>query len=421
MSAPALSAFAGYGIELEYMIVDRDSLAVLPIADALLRQAAGEDRAAGEAAAEVRRGHFAWSNELVLHLVELKNAAPDARLDGLAAGFQAELARIGQLLAGFGARLMPTAMHPWMDPARETRLWPHQHSDIYQAYDRIFGCRAHGWANIQSMHLNLPFAGDAEFARLHAAVRLLLPILPALAASSPVADGRLRAALDFRMACYRFHPARVPALIGQLVPDNAAGRAAYQAEVLAPMYRDIAPLDPGGVLRHEWLNARAAMPRFDRNALEIRVLDVQECPRADLAIAALAGAVARALYDGRWGGLDAQRRMETGALLEILLACIRDADRAWIDDADYLALLGFPQGRCQAHELWRHLLAACRGDPLLAQVDRLPLDTILSHGPLARRILRALGADFDRPRLHAVYRELCDCLAEGRLFLGPDP
>lgn len=416
MTAPAapLTAFSGYGIELEYMIVDRDSLAVLPIADELFR------KAVGAWTADVDRGRFAWSNELALHLVEIKNPAPEARLNGLAAGFQAEIGRIDELLAEFGARLMPGAMHPWMNPATEMRLWPHQNDVIYKTYDRIFGCRSHGWANIQSMHVNLPFADDAEFARLHAAVRLLLPILPALAASSPVADGRVRKTLDFRMECYRSHPARVPSLIGQTVPDNAASRAGYEATVLAPMYREIAPLDPDRVLRHEWLNARGAIPRFDRNALEIRVIDSQECPQADLAIAALTSAVVRALYAGSWSTLDAQRGIDTTALVEILLVCIRDADRAVIDDTQYLALLGFPGDHCEAHELWRHLFATCAGDPLLSQVSRVPLDTILSRGPLARRIMRALGETFDRPRLESVYRELCDCLADGRLFMGPD-
>jgi gamma-glutamyl:cysteine ligase YbdK (ATP-grasp superfamily) len=409
---PARPAFSAYGIELEYMIVDRESLSVSPLADELLRRAAGAD------ADEVARGGFAWSNELVLHLVEIKNAPPDPGLGGLAAGFQAQVACIDELLAPLGARLMPTAMHPWMDPARETRLWPGRHADIYAAYDRIFGCRAHGWANLQSMHLNLPFAGDAEFARLHAAVRLLLPILPALAASSPVAEGRSSGFLDFRMEAYRLHPQRVPALIGRLIPDNALGRADYEARVLAPMYRDIAPLDTAGVLRHEWLNARGAIPRFDRGALEIRVIDLQECPRADIAIAALAGAVARALHGGRWAPLDAQQRMDTGRLRDILLACIRDGERALISDPAYLGLLGFPAARCEAGELWAHLFAQCGQDPLLAQVDRAPLETILASGPLGRRILAALGADFDRERLRAVYGELCDCLARDRLFPG---
>ena len=33
------------------------------------------------------------------------------------------------------------------------------------------------------------------------------------------------------------------------------------------------------------MNSRGAIARFDRNAIEIRVIDVQECPKADLAIA----------------------------------------------------------------------------------------------------------------------------------------
>ena len=416
MTAPegVLGAFSGFGIELEYMIVDRETLAVLPIADRLFH------RVSGCYTAEVDAGRFAWSNELMLHVVELKNAQPNGGLDGLAAGFQAEVGRIDALLGEFGARLMPGAMHPWMNPATDTRLWPHDNEAIYRAYDRIFGCGSHGWANIQSMHLNLPFAGDTEFARLHAAVRLLLPILPALAAGSPVADGRARDALDFRMDRYRFHPARVPSLIGRVVPDNAASRAEYEATVLAPMYRDIAALDPEGVLRHEWLNARGAIPRFERSALEIRVIDVQECPQADLAVAALTAAAVRALYTGRWFELEAQQRIDTGSLEAILLACIRDADRAVIDAPDYLALLGFPEARCEARELWRHLLGACAQDTLLAQVSLAPLETIVSRGPLARRIVAALGAGFDRPRLQAVYRQLCDCLAEGRLFVGAD-
>lgn len=420
LGKPSLTAFSGYGIELEYMIVDRDSLAVLPIADELLKKAAASEGVV----AEVDRGHFAWSNELVLHLLELKNATPDARLDTLAAGFQAEVKRIDEILSTLGdrgARLMPTAMHPWLDPRRETRLWPHEHAAIYATYDRIFDCHAHGWANIQSMHLNLPFAGDEEFARLHAAVRLLLPILPAIAASSPVVEGRGGDALDMRMAYYRLHPARVPALIGQVVPDNVTSHAEYAATVLAPMYRDIAPHDPEGILRHEWLNARVAMPRFDRNAIEIRVIDVQECPRADVAIAALTSAVVKAIYDGRWSTTEAQRAIDTGALASILLDCIRDGECAAITDANYLGLFGFPRKQCEAGELWQHLFAACADNGLPNAEIRATLDTILARGPLARRILRTLGTGFDRPRLEAVYRDLCDCLADGRLFLGPEP
>ena len=406
---PALHAFAGYGIELEYMIVDRQTLSVMPVADVLLRVASGSN------GLDVDRGRFGWSNEIVLHLVELKNIRPEPTLEFLVAGFQAEVGVIDRLLAPLGARLMPGGMHPWMNPAADTRLWPHDHASIYQAYDRIFGCRQHGQANLQSMHLNLPFAGGDEFARLHAAVRLLLPILPALAASSPVSDNVPSGYLDTRMAAYSTAVQRVPSVIGQVIPDTTASRADYETQVLAPMYRDIAPLDPEGVLRHEWLNARGAIPRFERSALEIRVIDVQECPQADLAIAAVATAVIRALYDGKWSPLATQQVLGTDVLANILHACIRDAERATIDDAGYLRLLGFPGRSCQAGELWRHLVETTlpdHGGPWHA-----PLRVILEQGPLARRILRAIGADASKAHLQTVYRALCDCLEMGRMFV----
>lgn len=404
----ALHAFAGYGIELEYMIVDRQSLAVMPVADALLRAAAGSD------AADVERGRFGWSNEIVLHLVELKNVRPDPALEPLAARLQAEIDAVNRLLEPMGARLMPAGMHPWMDPAAETRLWPHAQADIYQAYDRVFGCSQHGQANLQSMHLNLPFANDAEFARLHAAVRVLLPILPAIAASSPIADGAPSGYLDTRMAAYCTAVDRVPSVIGQVIPDTVGSRAEYEAQVLAPMYRDVAPLDPDGVLRHEWLNARGAIPRFARNALEVRVIDVQECPQADLAIAAAATAVVRALYDDKWSSLAMQQAIGSDRLASILAACIRDADEAVIDDAGYLRLLGLSDPRYRAGELWLHLVTRTGLNRSTFWFGTLHV--MLEEGPLARRILRALGDDHSATHLQQVYRELCDCLETGRLF-----
>jgi len=410
MSAPSvLHAFTGYGIELEYMIVDRQTLSVLPVADELLR------RAAGACVPEVKRGRFGWSNELALHLIELKNASPDPSLEPLPADFQSEVRYINRLLEPLGARLMPTAMHPWMDPVAETRLWPHGYALIYQTYDRIFDCKSHGWVNMQSMQLNLPFANDAEFARLHAATRLVLPIIPALAASSPIAEGRPAGFMDFRLEAYLTHQAKIPATIGRVIPDTVTSRAEYQATILAPMYRDIAPFDPDGVLRHEWLNVRGASPRFARNAIEIRVIDVQECLQADLAIAAAVTAVVRAVYAAEWSPLSMQQAIGTETLVNVLHACIRDAELAVIDDAEYLRLLGFPDRQCQAGELWRHLIEATSLDG--SAHWREPLRVMLERGPLARRILRAVGPECTKERLQAVYRELCDCLEEGRMFL----
>jgi len=47
-----------------------------------------------------------------------------------------------------------------------------------------------------------------------------------------------------------------------------------------------------------------------------------------------------------------------------------------------------------------------------------PLRVMLERGPLARRILRSVGPEYSKTSLQAVYRELCDCLEAGRMFLG---
>ena len=158
-----LHLFEGYGVELEFMLVERDSLNVAPLADKVLEVQAGTLQN------EVEVGPLCWSNELVLHVIELKTNGPAPQLTGLAEDFQRGIAQIGAHLEPLGARLLPGGMHPWMNPLTETRLWPHGDSSIYAAYNRIFGCQGHGWSNLQSTHLNLPFCGDDEFARLHAA------------------------------------------------------------------------------------------------------------------------------------------------------------------------------------------------------------------------------------------------------------
>jgi gamma-glutamyl:cysteine ligase YbdK (ATP-grasp superfamily) len=269
------------------------------------------------------------------------------------------------------------------------------------------------------MHLNMPFAGDEEFARLHAAVRLLLPILPALAASSPIAEGGYSDFLDFRMANYCQHQRRISSTIGAVIPDTISSAAEYEAKILAPMYQEIAPLDTEGTLQHEWLNARGEIPRFDRNAIEIRVIDSQECPQADFAIAAAAINIVCALYNEAHASLAEQQSIPTDALARIMHACIRDAEKAVIDDVEYLRLMGFSGMDCKAGVLWQRLIESeMPVESGQGKSCREALQTILRHGPLARRILNAIGSDFSRSRLETVYRELCDCLEEGRMFLN---
>jgi gamma-glutamyl:cysteine ligase YbdK (ATP-grasp superfamily) len=403
--------FEAYGVELEMMIVDAETLDVKPVCDELIAAVAGD------AVSEVELGDVAWSNELTLHVLEMKTNGPAPSLAGLAARFHENVLMAGEQLRALGARLLPGAMHPWMDPDAETELWPHEYTEVYHTFDRIFGCSGHGWANLQSTHVNLPFEGDEEFARLHAAVRLALPLVPALAASSPFQDGRIGPALDSRLAAYRENARRVPSVAGHVVPEAVFSRAQYEDEILGRLYADLAPHDPEGVLRYEWANARGAIARFDRGTIEIRLIDSQECPAADLAVVAAVVGLVRSLAVGRLSGRDVRSDPSTESLARLLDAAILGGERAVAEDRGLLATLGVRKDRIALGELWARLLDADPPDDPSGEWTE-PLQGILGHGPLARRLLEAAGADPGRDDLRRVMAELGRCLDANETFVA---
>src|SRR5207245_5492709 len=105
--------------------------------------------------------------------------------------------------------------------------------------------------------------------------------------------------MDSRLSVYGSNAKTIPSIGGAVIPEPVVDRADYEMRILAPMYRDIAPYDPDRVLSHEWLNSRGAIARFQRNAIEIRLADTQECPAADIAVACATIAIVRALYADR--------------------------------------------------------------------------------------------------------------------------
>ncbi|MGK0298249.1 MAG: carboxylate-amine ligase [Gammaproteobacteria bacterium] len=408
-----LAIFSAYGIELEYMIVDRDNLDLLHVSDEILKSVAGEY------INEVEQGEIAWSNEVVLHVIELKTNGPVKNFQGLPTLFSKNLNKINTILDQHNGKLMPTAMHPWMRPYRETRLWPHGSSDIYDTYNRIFNCQGHGWSNLQSMHINLPFADDHEFAQLHTAIRLLLPVMPAIAASSPVMEGELTGMMDTRLETYRKNADIIPSITGMVVPEPVTSKAEYLKTILHPMYKDISPHDPDKILQDEWLNSRGAIARFDRNAIEIRVLDTQETPLADLAIASIIIAALKKIITYDWSDQSSQLKISTPELAQILLATIKNAEQTIIDNKKFLSLFAFPDRQCSAQEFWQYLYESVDHDEIddHAELDRA-IRFIIKNGPLARRILNPLQKGFRHPKLSEVYRVLTDCLDQGKLFEG---
>jgi len=403
-----LNLFEGIGVELEYMIVNRDTLDILPVADELIRHVVGSY------SNDFEKESICWSNELALHLVELKTCGPVATLAETNPLFLKDIKWINEIVSDMNGMLMPSGAHPWMDPCREARLWPHGQRTIYETYHRIFNCEGHGWTNLQSCHLNLPFNGSDQFGRLHAAIRLVLPIIPAIAASTPILDGKIQPYLDTRMEYYRTNSARISSITGEIIPEPIFTPNAYTKEIFARMYRDIEPFDPEGILRDEWLNARGAIARFDRNAIEIRIIDVQECPDADLAIAAAICGVLKAIISEKWCSFSDQMTWQVDPLKKILMDTVRTAEGAVITDKDYLQVFGLAEQKAlSAGELWSYLAGQIEIEEELAPTFNM----LVGQGSLASRILRVLAGEITRKNLAEVYRELSECLKNNRLFL----
>ncbi|MDX2021682.1 MAG: glutamate-cysteine ligase family protein [Deltaproteobacteria bacterium] len=409
---PAYHLFDVTGVEVEYMIVDRETFAVRPIADQLIAAVHGE------ITSEFERGAMAWSNELTLHLIEFKTNGPVASLAGLGRDIAEQVTAANAALAPMKACLLPTAMHPFMDPWKEMKLWPHDYDVVYAAFDRIFDCRGHGWANLQSVHINLPFANDDEFGRLHAAIRVVLPLLPALAASSPFAEGNTTGWADTRLFHYRSNARRVPFVSGTVIPERVFTRAAYEHEILARIYADLAPSDPEGLLAHEWANSRGAIARFDRSAIEIRLLDVQECANADAAIVALVCALVKALATEELSATAAQKQADEDQLAQVLNATMKRGDEALIDNPTLLELLGLATHPQRARDVWLQLrsrLTLTGPDEAMWQGF---YDHYAQHGCLSRRLLSAVGANPSPAKLHEVCGRLATALASNTFFSG---
>lgn len=408
MTPGRLHLFQAFGIELEYMIVDQQTLAVKPIADELLKHEIGE------IGSDFENGIVTWSNELVMHVIEIKSTKPESNFNGIENAFAENVRQINSILTKWNAMLMPTAVHPFMNPDTDTKLWPHDNNEIYAIYDRIFNCKGHGWSNLQSMHLNLPFYDDEEFAKLHAAIRIVLPILPALCASSPILDEQLTGKLDTRLEYYKTNQSQIPSITGRVIPEAAFSKRNYTNTIYDRIKADITPYDPENILNPVWVNSRGAMPRFDRGSIEIRVMDVQECPAADMAIITFVTELIKALVNEKFESEEKQMKLKTDTLVSVFDQAIISGQKTIIDNIEYLNAFGLSKATT-AGELLKHLI----GKLSSGVIDKWKpeLNTILTDGNLSERIVKALDGNTSHESIQKVYRQLCGCLAQNKMFI----
>lgn len=404
------------GIELEYAVVDRD-LNAASLVESAFRTLAGRRTS------DIELGAVGFSNEIADHVFEVKTTEPvenlrDAEL-ALADGVQQFAALLRE---EFGARLLPTGMHPWLDPKR-AKLWSRSNARVYRAYERLFDVKTHGWMNVHSSHLNLPLGRDQEAVAMYNAAALLIPYLPAIAASSPMFEGELQRATDNRLAWILQHQLRLPESQGKIVPEYIQSLADYRRRILGGMYRALDAHPESSPLRHEFLNARGAVFKFSRQSLELRVLDTQECVKMDIAIAVFVRALLR-----HWTG-----RVLAGAVELPDHAILVEDFRAAVD-AGSAACVRAPhiggqerdaEGRTAMRGVLASLLADARRGARAEESPYLDLvEGIIRTGSLSERIRAALRPAEDQDdetfteAARVIYIELADCLESNEPWRG---
>ena len=276
------------GPEHEFSLVD-EQLNALPIVDRVIKEYCGKT------VNFVEQPDFTFGKELQLHVMELKANEPFKSPQLFEETMQNGVATLSSLLSKHHASLLGTGMHPLLK-LNETGVWPHRHRKIYQEYSRIFNLKQHGWLNIQSFHLNLPYANEEEAIQLHNLLAGLCAYLPAISASSPIYEGQMGPYVDNRLWFYKTNQTEVPSIVGDVIPEYVPSFRRYKQEVIGKYSQDLAQTGIGNTLLFkEWVNSRGVIFRFDRAALEIRVLDEQECIKSDVAMSCFIRAVLRGL------------------------------------------------------------------------------------------------------------------------------
>ncbi|WP_340153951.1 glutamate-cysteine ligase family protein [uncultured Marivirga sp.] len=398
------SLFECIGIELEYMIVNRKTLMPAPISDQLII------KKIGQITDELENGNISWSNELVLHVLELKTTKPMPGLEGLSDDFHENIKEINGILAEMDCQLMPTAMHPLMNPLMDVKLWPHDRNEIYSRYNEIFNCKGHGWGNLQSMHINFPFANDKEFYSLHEAIRHIMPLIPALTASSPIFEGNGSDILDNRLAFYEKNQKKIPSITGKVIPESVANKSEYEEVIFKKIFQDIAPYDKDKSLQYEWLNSRGAIARFDRNAIEIRIIDLQECPAADIAIAEFIVQALKYIIPK----LDDFNPIDEFQLYDIYRLALEKGAKSNVSNQNYLQLFGLEnESSISIEQIWRSILKHV----YLSEDKKQIIEYILDNGNLSQRILSNLKKEnWSEKNIKSEYELLVNCLKENKLY-----
>jgi hypothetical protein len=104
--------------------------------------------------------------------------------------------------------------------------------------------------------------------------------------------------VDNRLVFYKLNQREVPSVTGDVVPEHVSSFDQYWKGVIGRYSRDLAKAGAGkAILFKEWVNSRGVIFRFDRKAVEVRVMDEQECVKSDVALSCFIRSTLRGLIE----------------------------------------------------------------------------------------------------------------------------
>jgi len=279
------------GPEHEFSVVN-DEMRALPIVDKIIKDFHGR------VVNFVKQPSFTFGKELQMHVLEIKPNNPFKTPEEFEEKMQEAVLILQSFLQRrYRAHLLGTGMHPLLR-LDQTKIWPHRDKQIYKEYSKIFNFRRHGWLNIQSFHLNLPYSDQESGILLHNLLANVCAYMPAIAASSPFYEGKPGEKVDNRLCFYMHNQKEIPSITGDVIPEYVSSFSQYRKEIIEKYSKDLAAAGAGKlILNKEWVNSRGVIFRFDREAIEIRVMDEQECIKSDVALSCFIRALLRGLMD----------------------------------------------------------------------------------------------------------------------------
>jgi gamma-glutamyl:cysteine ligase YbdK (ATP-grasp superfamily) len=194
-----------------------------------------------------------------------------------------------------------------------------------------------------------------------------------------------------------------------MIPEYVNSFEEYEKTTVGQYSEDLAKANaPRCLLNKEWLNSRGAVIRSDRKAIEIRIMDEQECVKSDVALSCFI----RATLRGIWQQKEEFEYQPHDVLVNNLHAVIRDGLDAFVQH---------PKGST-AQQVCHYLYRIAEENASSEEKKYLGIiKHRIENGSLSDCILKevtkkVLKTDLEEA-VFAVYSSLANCLENNKVYM----